>query len=287
MKRRTTALVIPIATMAIMSGLCTFASLADPTRVGAAQSAYPAILPADISREFINRESEKYTRAVREISSISTGSLKSDFDLMKAIATINAQARNLRLIRYRLIQIALEDAAFTRALDQEFTKGGNADEVLKRFRTNPSRLTILSGFQLRRQITELLKRDYEAVRTVAGTLETAANERFKRRQPNAVSGTDAYSESSSQSLFNSTLYEASQVVARAQRAITELPRDGSGTDSTAQSSSDQQAYQDCVSKADASLSSCAQACTPGLLELACKATCTAVHLIAIAQCAFK
>jgi len=122
------------------------------------------VAPLDqLTRSAVDTEAAKYRRAVNDLGSIESMSLKTEADFKKGSAIVNDQVENLRFVKYRMVQIALSNSAFTTALESEFLKSkGDEDAVLQRFRQDAASLTGLSGGRAAQQgIAAELKRDFQ------------------------------------------------------------------------------------------------------------------------------
>jgi hypothetical protein len=249
------------------------------------------VSPVELSKAEVNREGDKYARALTELSSISAMALKTDADFQKTNSIVNAQTPNLRLVRFRLIQIALANTTFTKALESEFERAnGNADEVLKRFRANPNSLTSLNGAdQTQQSIATSLKRDYQVIKTASEHLKSAAESFLNKKQSHVVSMAD-YSFDPPISDYFDALFGASTIVAGAMRRAsiqTGKTSGGGGPASSGSSTTTEPPhprYNACTKRSDENHESCRRDCTEGLFKWACLARCDALYLMAEADC---
>ena len=105
------------------------------------------VLPLDqLTRSAVDTEALKYRRAVNDLGSIESMSLKTEADFKKAGAIVNDQVENLRFVKYRMVQIALSNSLFTNALESEFlkSKGGHDGETFKaRWQPRPRHRKVL------------------------------------------------------------------------------------------------------------------------------------------------
>lgn len=100
--------------------LCAGPYLLQPLAGNASNSAAPA---DDLTKEAVDRGAARYTKAVNELGRIATMSLVTEKDFKNASATIDENIEGLRLVRYRMVQIALANRSFTRAVDDELNLG--------------------------------------------------------------------------------------------------------------------------------------------------------------------
>lgn len=260
-----------------------------------------------LTKSVVDTEAAKYKRAITELSRIEGMSLKTDADFKSASAIINDQTENLRFFKYRMVQLALSNIAFTAALESEFAKSkGNEDLVLQRFRRTPTALTSLSGARTAQQsIAAELKRDFQRIESASGHLRDAASLILNRRGsvPRSVSEqpvfvTARYEVPLAIDDYFEALFAASTVIAGAVRSpATKLPvGSSSGGDASggATSSSgpatwaqDEQEYQECARQAGVAQDRCKSNCGPGFFQWACLANCAASYMLKKAGCALN
>ena len=253
-----------------------------------------------LTRRVVDTEAAKYRRAVNDLGSIESMSLKTEADFKKASAIVNDQVENLRFVKYRMVQIALSNSVFATALESEFVKSkGDEDAVLQRFRQNPASLTGLSGGRAAQQgIAAELKRDFQRIRSAGEHLRESASTILNRRgslpqsvieQPSYISA--GYSAPATDDSFEA-LFAASTIMAGVVRGRSMLPvRPGSSGSSGGSSSSsssvwvqDQQEYQDCARQAGTQQDRCKANCGPGLFQWACLGSCIATYMLTKAEC---
>lgn len=251
------------------------------------------VSPVELSKAEVNREGDKYARAITELSSISAMALKTDADFQKTNSIVNAQTPNLRLVRFRLIQIALANTTFTKALESEFERAkGNADEVLKRFRANPNSLTSLNGAdQTQQSIATSLTHDYQVIKTAGEHLKRAAESSLNKKQSHVVRTAHYSYDRPLISDYFDTLFAASNIVAGVARrgaVTTGKPSGGGGGGASSGSSTTTEPahprYDECSKRSDHNHESCRDDCTPGFFKWACLARCDALYLMAEADC---
>jgi len=265
------------------------------------------VAPLDqLTRSAVDTEAAKYRRAVNDLGSIESMSLKTEADFKKGSAIVNDQVENLRFVKYRMVQIALSNSAFTTALESEFLKSkGDEDAVLQRFRQDAASLTGLSGGRAAQQgIAAELKRDFQRIRSAAEHLRESASTILNRRgslpqsvteQPSYISA--GYNAPLAVDDYFEALFAASTIVAGAMRGpATKLPAGpgGSGGSSGGSSSTnssvwvqDQQEYGDCARKAGTQQDRCKANCGPGLFQWACLGNCIATYMLTKAECAIN
>ena len=264
------------------------------------------VAPLDqLTRSAVDTEAAKYRRAVNDLGSIESMSLKTEADFKKGSAIVNDQVENLRFVKYRMVQIALSNSAFITALESEFLKSkGDEDAVLQRFRQDAASLTGLSGGRAAQQgIAAELKRDFQRIRSAAEHLRESASTILNRRgslpqsvteQPSYISA--GYNAPLAIDDYFEALFAASTIVAGAVRGRSMLPvRPGSSGGSSGGSSStsgsgwvqDQQEYEDCARQAGKQQDRCKANCGPGLFQWACLGNCVAAYMLTKAECSIN
>ena len=290
-----------VSTFGLAAALFSLIIIGSPTTT-ANTTAAPVMV--EITKELVNQESDKYTRAVNAIKSISSMSLKTEADFKKASTIIETHAKNLSRVRARMVQIALSNATFTKSLQTEFEQQGSDDvRMLRRFRREPGALINLSGApQAQNEMSTVLREDYQGVKTAAEALKEAAAARrrhhanYKLEPPNLSSSGPVFANN-----FFETLFLASDIYVGVIKKATKAPArrnggtGGGGTGGGSSSSGslltsytlDEAEYDSCMQKADSNRTSCKQRCEPGILEWLCTANCQASYLLAKIDCSFS
>jgi hypothetical protein len=297
MKKTTGSKLLTIVTTAIV---CT-AMLWLPAR----QSSAGVVLMDQLTGSLVDSQAAKYTRAVSDLGAIVTMSLKTEADFKQASSIINDQTKNLRFVKYRIVQIALSNAVFIGAVRGELTKTkGDGDAVLQRFRQNPAALTSLNGAQSAQQrIKAELKRDFENIKAASEHIQNSAAAIRNRRVSAPAAKTDEavysrvsyYAPPAIDDYFEA-LFAASTIVAGVRAgdggggSSRKLPRSESEGGSSGGSSSgstwaqDEQDYHDCARQAGEKRDRCKGNCGPGLFQWLCLGNCDASYMLTKASC---
>ncbi len=249
----------------------------------------------------VDRGAAKYKRAVSALAGIGTMSLKTEADFKSAQTIIGEHTDNLRFVKYRMIQIALSNAAFSGALEVELNKArSNEGLVLQRFRQNPNLLKNLAGARSTQlNIAAELKRDFQKIKAASERLASAASAITNRRasiRAESAFVTVGFSAPAVIDNYFEALFAASTVIAGARstsRPATKAPAggsDGGGSGGSGGGSSwaqDEDEYRDCARQAGEKRERCKGNCGAGLFQWACLANCDASYLLAKATCAIS
>jgi len=250
----------------------------------------------DVSLETVNQDANRYVRAVNEISSISSMTLKTEADFKKAGTIINTNINALRAARRRMIQIALTNTMFTKALETEFDKASGDDVAMRRrFRDTPSLLTGLNGAsQVQQSIGDAMRRDYQTIKTAGNHLKSEVDA-YGRRRAHAASNSSVISENEQPfvaSDYIETLLAATNIyvgVIQAKKRAIRAPSKGDlgagpGGSGSSSSSNSQHIDYSCDRSADAAQKKCKGECE-GMPDWLCAVGCDAERLVAAAECA--
>jgi hypothetical protein len=168
--------------------LCISIGLLIP-QVGRTNASNPSL--GMLTKEQIDIGAAKYTKAVNELSRIATMPLLTEADFKKVSSIIDENIDNLRFVRYRTVQIALADSSFTRAIEDELTKGASArrciaplcgggsmaeqETALQKLRQDPKPLLDFKGAReaVARMESEL-KHDAQALEAAGAQMQKAA-----------------------------------------------------------------------------------------------------------------
>ena len=256
----------------------------------------------ELTREAVEQGAARYAQAVERLASVASMPLQTEADFKKAATTLAEASGDLDSFKYRMIQLALSNDAFTQAVKAEVSKAkGDALAVRARFRRDRKSLLSLNGAsQIRQSIRAELGRDLGRVRAAAERVQKAAAQATGGKTQGATAAASGASTESAAGVDNffAALFTASTMVAGAVTSGRPRPKQtssgqgGSGGTSAGTGSGDEvnegmeqeKKFDDCVSNASKKEDACKDRCGPGLFQWACLANCDAGYVIAKLGC---